>query len=285
MSPYGAAGKAGAAGGARPENPRRTAGRHHRNRARQEEHRGRAAAAVDRRALCYKRAEIAGSPVMPTTPPTERPDGQRRSQAAGNPGLPADQNDAGIRRRQAGTDLAQGQARLSDPRRHPDHAAGRGAAARLNAESKTRESGNNSMIKIWGRNTSSNVQKAMWAVGELGLEHDAHRRRRRVRQEQGAGLSGDEPERPGADAGGRRRLHAVGIQFDRALSRRQARQERRAGAEGRQAARARQPMDGLAIVGGRPGDHAGVLGPDPHAAGKARHWRRSRPRRTRPPTR
>jgi glutathione S-transferase len=26
------------------------------------------------------------------------------------------------------------------------------------------------MIKIWGRNTSSNVQKAMWAVGELKLE-------------------------------------------------------------------------------------------------------------------
>ena len=27
------------------------------------------------------------------------------------------------------------------------------------------------MIKIWGRNTSSNVQKAIWAVAELGLEH------------------------------------------------------------------------------------------------------------------
>jgi glutathione S-transferase len=27
------------------------------------------------------------------------------------------------------------------------------------------------MIKIWGRNTSSNVQKAMWAVGELGIPH------------------------------------------------------------------------------------------------------------------
>ena len=27
------------------------------------------------------------------------------------------------------------------------------------------------MIKIWGRNSSSNVQKAMWAVGELKLEH------------------------------------------------------------------------------------------------------------------
>ena len=27
------------------------------------------------------------------------------------------------------------------------------------------------MIKIWGRNTSSNVQKVMWAVGEIGLSH------------------------------------------------------------------------------------------------------------------
>jgi glutathione S-transferase len=27
------------------------------------------------------------------------------------------------------------------------------------------------MIKIWGRDSSSNVQKAMWAVGELELEH------------------------------------------------------------------------------------------------------------------
>ncbi len=28
------------------------------------------------------------------------------------------------------------------------------------------------MLKIWGRNTSSNLQIAMWAVGELGLEHE-----------------------------------------------------------------------------------------------------------------
>ena len=27
-------------------------------------------------------------------------------------------------------------------------------------------------MKMWGRNTSSNVQKAMWAVGELKLEHE-----------------------------------------------------------------------------------------------------------------
>ena len=28
------------------------------------------------------------------------------------------------------------------------------------------------MLKIWGRNTSSNVQKAMWAVGELKLPYE-----------------------------------------------------------------------------------------------------------------
>lgn len=28
------------------------------------------------------------------------------------------------------------------------------------------------MLKIWGRKTSANVQKVMWAIGELGLEHE-----------------------------------------------------------------------------------------------------------------
>jgi glutathione S-transferase len=28
------------------------------------------------------------------------------------------------------------------------------------------------MLKIWGRNTSSNVQKVMWAIGEMGLAHE-----------------------------------------------------------------------------------------------------------------
>ena len=28
------------------------------------------------------------------------------------------------------------------------------------------------MIKIWGRTTSINVQKVMWAIGELGLAHE-----------------------------------------------------------------------------------------------------------------
>jgi glutathione S-transferase len=28
------------------------------------------------------------------------------------------------------------------------------------------------MLKVWGRNTSSNVQKVMWAIGDLGLAHE-----------------------------------------------------------------------------------------------------------------
>jgi len=28
------------------------------------------------------------------------------------------------------------------------------------------------VIRIWGRNTSANVQKVMWAVGEIGLPHE-----------------------------------------------------------------------------------------------------------------
>ena len=28
------------------------------------------------------------------------------------------------------------------------------------------------MIKIWGRDTSANVQKVMWAIGEIGLTHE-----------------------------------------------------------------------------------------------------------------
>src|SRR5262249_61740285 len=45
-----------------------------------------------------------------------------------------------------------------------------------------------------------------------------HRRRRHLRQEQGARLSRHEPQRPGADAR-RGRLPAVGIELDRALPR------------------------------------------------------------------
>src|SRR5215471_2287435 len=56
---------------------------------------------------------------------------QRRSEAPGNSGLPADQGPARIRCGETGVDLALRQARLSDPRRHPDHAARRSAPAGL----------------------------------------------------------------------------------------------------------------------------------------------------------
>jgi Lon protease-like protein len=52
-----------------------------------------------------------------------------RPQAPGNPRLPAHQGSPGIRLREAGADFTLRQARLSDPRRHSDHAAGRSASA------------------------------------------------------------------------------------------------------------------------------------------------------------
>ena len=156
--------------------------------------------------------------------------------------------------REAGADLARRQARLSDPRRHPDHAARGGAPAGLISRhvslrharpraglssrrpvahdrgcrtgpsaSRYKEGGRTNVIKMWGRKTSSNVQKAMWAVGEIGLAVRAHRRRRRrsARTKEPAYLAMN-PNGAGADARGRGRLPAVGIEFDRALSRRQA---------------------------------------------------------------
>ena len=71
--------------------------------------------------------------IKPETHMTRPSRQQRRSEAARNPRLPAHQGPARIRPRQAGADLARRQARLSDPRRHSDHAARRGAPAGLTA--------------------------------------------------------------------------------------------------------------------------------------------------------
>src|SRR5262249_58577449 len=48
----------------------------------------------------------------------------------------------------------------------------RGDARPFASRSKQARKRESVMLKIWGRNTSSNVQKVMWAVGELGLEHE-----------------------------------------------------------------------------------------------------------------
>src|SRR4029434_2882694 len=37
---------------------------------------------------------------------------------------------------------------------------------------RKRASWTKAMLRIWGRNTSVNVQKVMWAIGELGLAHE-----------------------------------------------------------------------------------------------------------------
>ena len=82
--------------------------------------------------------------------------------------------------------------------------------------------GNETMLKIWGRTNSINVQKVMWTVAELGLAHEranagmAHGGRQR------AVVRADQPEQAGA-GDRRRRRGAVGVERDRALSGRQAR--------------------------------------------------------------
>src|SRR5262245_5219298 len=106
--------------------------------------------------------------------------------------------------------------------------------------------------------------------GRTRARTPAHRHRRPVRKEQGAGLSRNEPQWTGPDIGGGRWLSALGIEFDRSLSGRQARQKRKTRAERTEAARAREPVDGLAAIGGRTCDRPGVLGSNSHSAGKAR---------------
>ena len=56
------------------------------------------------------------------------------------------------------------------------------------------------VIKVWGRNTSSNVQKVMWAIGEIGLPHERIDVGGVVRQESRGRISRDKSERAGADA-------------------------------------------------------------------------------------
>ncbi len=134
------------------------------------------------------------------------------------------------------------------------------------------------MLKIWGRNTSINVQKVIWALGEIELAHERIDVGGAFGKNNEPALSGDESELAGADARGGGRLHPVGIELDRALSRRQA--WRRHARAGRPAgARQRQTWMDWQLSVMRAGDPAGVLGPDPHAAGEARSRRRSTTRK------
>ena len=125
------------------------------------------------------------------------------------------------------------------------------------------------MIKVWGRNTSSNVQKVMWAVGELDLPHQ--------RIDVG-GAFGKNKEAPylAMNPNGlvptleeEDGFTSVGIELDRALSRGPPRQPHARARGSATRALAHKWMDWqLSVMG--PALTAGILGIDPHAAGEAR---------------
>ena len=129
------------------------------------------------------------------------------------------------------------------------------------------------MMKIWGRNTSSNVQKAMWAVGELKLPYE------RI-DVGGAFGKTKEPSylamNPNSLVPTLEEEDGFTLWESNSIVRYLAGKHDKAGTlepkDAKQRALA-QPVDGLAALGAGPGDHAGVLGPDPHAAGEARPGR------------
>ena len=77
------------------------------------------------------------------------------------------------------------------------------------------------MIKIWGRKTSSNVQKVMWAVGELGLPHERIDVGGAFGKNREPAYLAMNPNGLVPTLGGGRRLSAVGIEHHRPLSCRQ----------------------------------------------------------------
>ncbi len=129
------------------------------------------------------------------------------------------------------------------------------------------------MIKIWGRNTSSNVQKAMWAVGELKLEHS------RI-DIGGAFGKNKEPPYLAMNPNGLVPTLEEDDGFllweSNSIVRYLAGKHDKSGVlepkDAKQRALASQWMDWqLSVVGA--GHPRRVLGPDPHAAGKTRHGR------------
>ena len=125
------------------------------------------------------------------------------------------------------------------------------------------------MLKIWGRNTSSNVQKVMWAIGELALAHE--------RIDVGGPFGkNNEPAYLAMNPNGlvptleeddgfllwesNTIVRYLAAKFGPGKLEPGDLQRAGRGAE----------VDGLAAFGRQPGDHAGVLGLDPHAAGEAR---------------
>jgi glutathione S-transferase len=72
------------------------------------------------------------------------------------------------------------------------------------------------MLKLWGRISSINVRKVVFAAQLLELPFERIDAGASIRRRAHARLPGAQPERAGA-AAGRRRLHALGVERDRAL--------------------------------------------------------------------
>ena len=116
------------------------------------------------------------------------------------------------------------------------------------------------MLKIWGRNTSSNVQKAMWAVGELELPHE------RI-DVGGAFGKNKEPAylamNPNALVPTLEEEDGFTLWESNSIVRYLAGKHDKTGAlepnDPKQRA-LRQPVDGLAVLGDRAGDHAACSG-------------------------
>ena len=127
------------------------------------------------------------------------------------------------------------------------------------------------MLKIWGRNTSSNVQKVMWAVGEMALPHE------RIDVGGAFGKNKEPPYlamNPNGLVPTLEEEDGFTLWESNSIVRYLAAKHASRTLEPADLKRARAPqMDGLAALGHGPRDHAGVLGPDPHAAGEARRRR------------
>ncbi len=124
------------------------------------------------------------------------------------------------------------------------------------------------MLKIWGRTTSSNVQKAMFAVGELGLAHE--------RVDIGGPFGQNrEPAYLAMNPNGLvPTMEEDGFLLweSNSIIRYLAAKFGAGTLEPAPPAHPRtgEQVDGLAALGARPRHHAGVLGHDPHPAGAAR---------------
>ena len=125
------------------------------------------------------------------------------------------------------------------------------------------------MLKIWGRNTSSNVQKVIWALAEMKLPFE------RIDVGGAFGKTKDPfylAMNPNSLVPTLEEEDGFTMWESNSIVRYLAAKHRQPHARaGRpENPRPRADVDGLAALGDGARDHAGVLGPDPHAAGEAR---------------